>query len=147
MTIFRLDQECRLPHPRTEVFQFFSDATNLQTITPPWMHFSILTPPPLVMRRELLIDYALRVRGLPVRWQSEITGWEPPFRFVDEQRRGPYRFWKHEHTFEEQDGGTLAKDSIQYAVWGGALVNRLLVRRDLEKIFAFRREKMLELFG
>lgn len=147
MKVFCLDQECWLPRPRTEVFPFFADATNLPTITPDSMHFSILTPRPLVMGRGLLIDYALRVHGLPVRWQSEITAWEPPFRFIDEQRRGPYRFWKHEHTFEEHDGGTRARDSVQYAVWGGALVNHLFVRRDLEKIFAFRRAKMLELIG
>lgn len=147
MREYVLCTELWLPRPRAEIFPFFADATNLRTITPSWMHFSILTPPPLVMRRGLLINYALRVHGLPVRWQSEITAWEPPFRFIDEQRRGPYRFWKHEHTFEERDGGTLTRDSIQYAVWGGALVNHLFVRRDLEKIFTFRRAKMLELFN
>jgi ligand-binding SRPBCC domain-containing protein len=92
------------------------------------------------------IDYRLRVRGVPIRWQSEITAWEPPHRFVDEQRRGPYRAWIHEHTFEAQDGGTLARDLVQYAVLGGALVNRLFVARDVERIFAFRSEMLREIF-
>jgi ligand-binding SRPBCC domain-containing protein len=76
-----------------------------------------------------------------------ISAWEPPYRFVDEQLKGPYRKWIHEHRFEESRGGTRIIDSIQYDHWGGALVNRLLVRPDLEKIFSYRQEKMTELFG
>jgi len=94
-----------------------------------------------------LIDYRLRLRGIPIRWQSEITAWEPPHRFVDEQRRGPYRQWIHEHTFVEQEGGTLARDRVQYAVPGGSLVNYLFVARDLKRVFAFREETLLGIFG
>jgi ligand-binding SRPBCC domain-containing protein len=93
------------------------------------------------------IDYRLRVLGLSVRWQSEITAWQPPHRFVDEQRRGPYRLWHHEHTFTEQDGGTLVGDHVQYAVLGGALVERLFVRRDITAIFAYRQQKLAALFN
>ncbi len=93
-----------------------------------------------------LIDYKLRLRGIPVRWQTEITAWEPPVRFVDEQKRGPYQQWIHEHRFEEKDGGTLCHDHVRYAVLGGAIVNKFLVRRDVETIFEFRRKKLLELF-
>jgi ligand-binding SRPBCC domain-containing protein len=82
-----------------------------------------------------------------MRWQSEITVWEPPHRFVDEQRKGPYRLWRHEHRFEPRDGGTLATDHVQYAVWLDWLVHPLLVRRDVERIFAFRQEKLREKFG
>ena len=145
--LFQLETELWLPHRRDEVFHFFADAFNLETLTPPWLKFEVLTPRPIVMHVGLQIDYRLRLRGLPLRWRSEITAWEPPGRFVDEQRRGPYRAWIHEHTFEERDGGTLARDRVQYAVIGGQLVNHLFVRRDVEKIFHFRREKLQELFA
>lgn len=133
--------------PRAEVFDFFADARNLEFITPPWLKFNVLTPTPIAMRVGALIDYKLKVRGFPMRWQSEITAWEPPHRFIDEQRRGPYRLWIHEHTFVEQDGGTLVSDRVEYAVPGGAIVRRLFVAPDLEKIFAFRRERLAEHFG
>ncbi len=136
-----------LPRPRAEVFPFFADAFNLERITPPWLRFEVLTRPPLAMRVGLRIDYRLRLRGLPLRWQSEITAWEPPHRFVDEQRRGPYRVWRHEHTFEERESGTLARDIVHYRVWGGALIDRLFVRRDVAKIFRFRQAAMADRFG
>lgn len=139
--------ELWLPRPVDEVFGFFSDAQNLQQITPDWLHFSTLTPGPIRMERGALIDYRLRLRGIPMRWQTEITAWEPPRRFVDEQRRGPYRVWIHEHQFKAVNGGTLASDLVQYAVPGGALVNWLFVRRDVQRIFEFRRLKLLEIFG
>jgi ligand-binding SRPBCC domain-containing protein len=105
--------------PVSEVFSFCADAGNLDVITPPWLRFQILTPRPMAMRVGAQIDYRLRLRGLPLRWQSEITVWQPPHRFVDEQRRGPYRAWRHEHTFTAQDGGTLVGDRVRYAVLGG----------------------------
>jgi ligand-binding SRPBCC domain-containing protein len=136
-----------LPRRRDEVFPFFADALNLQALTPPWLHFEILTPGPIEMKAGTLIEYKLRIRGVPVRWQSEISAWEPPYRFVDEQRRGPYRHWIHEHTFEESEGGTLCRDHVRYAVRGGGLVHRALVKPDLMRIFAYRRERLAELFG
>lgn len=139
--------ELWLPRPRAEVFEFFSNAGNLETLTPPWLRFSILTPQPIPMRKGALIDYKLRIHGIPVRWQTEITAWDPPARFVDEQRRGPYRVWIHEHTFEERDGGTLARDRVEYAAPGGWLVERLFVRGDVERIFRFRQETMAKLFA
>ena len=99
------------------------------------------------MSQGLKIDYKLRLRGLPVRWQSEITRWEPPALFVDEQRRGPYRLWVHEHRFREENGMTLAEDLVRYAVPGGWLVDRLFVRRDLRKIFDYRHSQLREAFG
>lgn len=142
-----LEASLWLPRPRAEVFPFFADALNLEAITPPWLRFEVLTRPPIAMRVGLRIDYRLRLRGLPMRWQSEITAWEPPHRFVDEQRRGPYRVWIHEHTFEERDGGTLARDVVSYRVWGGALIDRLFVRRDVANIFRFRQAAMAGRFG
>lgn len=141
-----LSSELWLPRPRDEVFPFFAAAENLEAITPPWLRFRIVRTSTPDMRPGTLIDYRLRIHGIPVRWQSEITAWEPPLRFVDEQRKGPYRTWIHEHRFEERDGGTMVLDQVQYAVPGGWLADRLFVRRDVESIFAFRRQQLLEHF-
>jgi ligand-binding SRPBCC domain-containing protein len=143
---FQLDADLWLPRRRDELFPFFADAFNLETLTPPWVNFSLLTPRPIEMKVGARIDYQLRIRGLPIRWQSEITVWEPPIRFADEQRRGPYRAWIHAHRFEEIDGGTLVRDVVRYAVIGGRLINRLLVQPDVEKIFRFRQQRLTELF-
>lgn len=140
------ETEISLPRPVEEVFRFFADAANLERLTPPWLAFRILTPQPIAMREGTRIDYRLSLHGLPLRWTSEITAWEPPHRFVDEQRRGPYRKWVHEHRFEESAGGTLVRDRVRYAVPGGYLVDRLLVRRDLHKIFSYRHQRLRELF-
>ncbi|MDA1315531.1 MAG: SRPBCC family protein [Acidobacteria bacterium] len=147
MTGFEHHSSLWLPRPLDEVFAFFADAHNLEILTPPWLRFEVLTPRPIDLSKGVKIDYRLRVHGLPIRWQSEITAWEPPRRFVDEQLRGPYRIWRHEHHFREERSGTVAEDHIVYAVPGGALINRLFVARDVEKIFAFRSEKLRELFG
>ena len=147
MQEFSLQARLVLPRKRDEVFQFFADAGNLQVLTPPWLRFRVLTPRPIQMHPGTLIDYELRVRGLPLKWRSEITVWDPPECFVDEQRRGPYHQWIHEHRFKESDDGTLCTDFVRYSVLGGAVVNWLLVRRDVEKIFAFRTEQLRKLFG
>lgn len=143
---FTLTSEQWLPRPLPEVFAFFADAGNLDALTPDWLRFEILTPRPIGMKVGALIDYRLRLRGLPIRWQSEISDWSPPHRFVDEQRRGPYRLWHHTHTFAERDGGTVVSDVVRYDVPGGTLVNTLFVKRDLQKIFAYRQHKLAELF-
>lgn len=147
MRIRKFQSEQWFPQPRAELFAFFSDASNLEAITPPWLTFQTLTRAPIQMRRGSLIDYKLRVHGLPIRWRTEIKLWEPPTRFVDEQIRGPYRVWIHEHTFDEHDGGTLMRDYVRYAVPFDWLVHGLLVRRDIEAIFAYRTEKLRQRFG
>ncbi len=98
------------------------------------------------MRPGALIRYRLRIHGLPIHWTTTISAWEPPYRFVDRQLRGPYRLWVHTHTFEEKDGGTLCRDHVEYAHWGGSLMHRWFVAPDLERIFTYRRDKLLELF-
>ncbi len=131
--------------PQDEVFSYFSDAHNLVEITPQGLCLVVLTPKPIEMEVGTLIDYRLKLRGIPVRWQTEITGWEPPHFFVDEQRRGPYKRWIHKHTFFETDEGTLVKDEVEYAVPGGNLIDKLFVRADIEKIFKYRSQKLQEL--
>lgn len=143
---FRLEASQFLPYPRDQVFAFFSDASNLQSLTPAWLRFSVLTPPPILIADGTLIDYRLQVHGIPLRWQSRISVWDPPLRFVDEQTRGPYHRWHHQHVFEVVDGGTLCRDIVDYAVYGGSLINALFVRPDLLKIFAFRQSKLREVF-
>lgn len=135
-----------IPKPLEEVFAFYADARNLERLTPSWLRFEVLTPEPIEMAKGIRIDYRLKLRGLPMRWQSEITMWEPPLRFVDFQRRGPYSRWEHLHTFEQVDGGTLVGDRVRYAVPGGRLVDRLFVSRDVRRIFTHRGEKLTELF-
>ena len=147
MRTFELETSQRLHRPLEGVFHFFADPRNLERLTPPWLKFEILTKGNVVMRAGLVIDYRIRLHGVPLRWQSEITVWDPPHRFVDEQRKGPYRLWIHEHTFEEVGGVTTVKDHVTYAVLGGALVRALFVAPDLERIFQFRKETLQALLG
>jgi uncharacterized protein (TIGR01777 family) len=134
-----------IPRPIEEVFHFFSSASNLERITPPWLKFEILNPG-VEMRRGALINYRLRLHGIPLRWQSEIVDWDPPYRFVDVQRRGPYTLWVHEHRFDDRDGGTTVHDIVQYASRGGTLLRELLIARDLNSIFRYRKARLKEHF-
>ena len=147
MRIREFQCEIWLPLPPEELFPFFSDAANLDAITPKWLHFRIATPQPVEMREGALIDYKLRVHGLPLRWRTLIREWNPPHHFVDEQLRGPYRQWIHRHTFEPQNGGTLARDIVHYAVPFDLIAHPLFVRPDIEKIFAYRQEALRKRFG
>ena len=147
MRLFFIDQEQRLNRPLEEVFEFFSACHNLEQLTPPWLHFQILTPEPVTMAPGTLIDYKLRIHGIPQRWQSEITCWDPPHRFVDEQRKGPYRLWIHEHRFKAEGAHTLVRDQVRYAVPGGWLIQRLFVQRDVRQIFDYRGKRLEQLFG
>ncbi len=141
-----------LPRRAEDVFPFFADARNLEAITPPFLRFRVVTPEPIEMRAGATIDYRLRLRAFPIRWRTEITAWEPHARFVDEQVRGPYRIWRHEHTFEPEAGGVRCRDRVDYAIlppdWLGAgLAHRALVAPDLARIFAFRARALMERFG
>lgn len=147
MRTFRLQTELLLARPLGEVFDFFTNAHNLEKLTPPWLHFQILNGGEVEMKPGALIDYRLRVHGIPIRWQSEVTVWEPPHRFVDSQTRGPYRLWIHEHSFSETGAGTQVRDSVDYAVPGGSLVQKLFVAPDLKKIFDYRHAKLREIFA
>lgn len=139
---YELQTSMFIPHPREHVFTFFADAFQLEAITPHWLNFHIVTPAPIKMKPGVLIDYRLKLRGVPIKWQTRISDWEPPYRFVDEQLHGPYRWWKHEHLFEDVDGGTRVVDNVHYGVPGGWLIHETLVRSDLERIFTYRQDKL-----
>jgi ligand-binding SRPBCC domain-containing protein len=139
---FRLRTSQLVARDLQTTFAFFADAANLQRLTPPLLDFVIATPLPIAMQQGTLIDYRLTLRGIPMRWRTLISVWEPPHRFVDEQLRGPYRYWRHEHRFTAMPEGTLVEDEVRYRVLGGALVNPL-VKRDLMAIFTFRQRELL----
>ena len=143
---FQVHQEQLLSYPIEQVFRLLASPENLNLLTPPWANFSILSPQPIEMAVGTIIEYRIRLRGMPVNWRSEITEWQPPFAFCDVQRRGPYRFWVHRHTFEEKPDGTLVTDHVDYRVLGGALVNRLFVAGELRRIFGYRKTRLHELF-
>ena len=147
MKEFTFHTELWLPRQPEEIFSFFADARNLEVLTPPRLKFEIVTPGPVTMRVGALIDYRLRVHGIAIRWRTEIAEWDPPRRFVDVQLRGPYTLWHHTHTFENHAGGTRCIDVVRYRPRGGTLIDWLFVRRDLERIFAFRGEMLARMFG
>ena len=139
----------RVPRPRAEVFAFFADAANLEALTPPFLAFHIDSPLPIAMRPGAIIDYRLKLHGIPVRWRTVIEAFEPDVRFVDTQARGPYRTWHHEHRFRDTaDGGTETTDDVHYELPPQPL-GRLahpLVRRALRKVFAYRHQVIAERF-
>ena len=145
---FLLTAELTIDRPIEEVFSFFSSAENLEKITPPWLHFNIVTPTPIEMEAGALIDYRLKLHGIPIKWRTEIESWQPPCRFVDQQLRGPYKRWFHEHTFESLGANrTLAKDQVHYIPRFGALVHKYFVKPDLLKIFSYRQEQLEKYFA
>lgn len=151
MKLFRFETEQVIPAPLEVVWDFFSSPVNLKTITPPYMGFDILTPVPDKMEPGLIIAYTVRpLFNLPMTWVTEITHVEPLRFFVDEQRFGPYRFWHHRHTFVPVEGGVWMHDLVYYAFKQPLIdgwINKYLVRPRIEEIFAYRRRKIIELFG
>jgi ligand-binding SRPBCC domain-containing protein len=145
-----LHREQWVPRPIEEVFAFFSDARNLEEITPPFLRFQMLSACPNHIAPGTKLDYKLRVHGLPVRWTTEIVVWDPPRRFEDVQLSGPYRRWHHTHLFEPIDGGTRMTDEVLYSLPFGILgraLQVLIVRRDVERIFNYRYYRIHERFG
>ena len=148
MRVFTLQREQVLPGSPDEVFAFFADARNLEAITPPLLHFEVVTPGEIPMQVGTLIQYRLTLRGIGVNWLTSIQEWDPPHRFVDVQVRGPYALWHHTHQFAASDAGksTIMRDTVRYAIgFGpfGALVARAFVHRDVASIFDFRRDAVV----
>jgi len=142
--------EQRLARPPAQVFSFFSDPGNLEKITPDFLRFRILGMTTPQVGDGTLIDYDLRLHGVPVRWQSRIESWTPDRSFVDVQTRGPYAAWHHTHEFEPDGGGTIIRDRVRYRLPFGALgevAAGWLVGRDLDAVFDFRRRRIQELMA
>ena len=151
MRIHLLERSQRVEVPVERAFSFYADGANLGPLTPPWLHFRLLNRQPLTLEAGALLDYRLRLHGVPSRWQTRIEIWEPPHRFFDTQARGPYALWEHSHEFESAgEDAAVIHDRVRYAVpLGpiGALAHRLFVRRDLERIFDYRRDRTAALIA
>ena len=151
MRVHLLERSQRVEVPLARAFALYADADNLEPLTPPWVHFRLLSPRPIVFGAGTALDYRLRLHGVPFRWQTRIEVWEPPHYFSDTQARGPYRLWEHQHFFEpDGEGATVIRDHLRYALpLGpvGAIADRLFVRRDLERIFEFRRDGIAARLG
>ena len=129
--------------PLDEVFDFFAKPENLAKITPSSLGFKMLSPSPVVMKEGALIDYTIKLMGIPIRWTTLITLFDPPNKFIDQQIRGPYSFWHHTHTFSKVDSGTSISDEVQYLLplgIFGNIAHGLWVKRQLKRIFAYRAE-------
>jgi ligand-binding SRPBCC domain-containing protein len=146
-----LERSQRVGVTPEQAFAFYGDALNLEPMTPAWLHFEVLTPKPIRLGAGALLDYRLRLHGVPICWQTRIETWEPPLRFVDTQARGPYKLWEHTHLFEpEGDGAVTIRDRVRYEIPLGPLgsvADRLFVRRDLRRIFDFRAEAVRQRLG
>lgn len=133
-----------------EVFNFFCKAENLDKITPPILGFRIITPLPVEMKKGTLIDYKIKLNGIPFNWQTEITKWDPPHSFEDTQLKGPYKMWVHEHKFIERNNKTFMTDTVRYISPGGVfefIPHNLFVKKKVNLIFDYRQKIFDELFS
>ena len=140
-----LHKDATVPASLPETFAFFSDASNLERLTPAWLNFRIRTPLPLQMREGLVIEYQIVLYGVPIPWTTRIDVWEPGVRFVDRQLRGPYRWWRHEHRFERVAAGTRVVDDVEFLPRLAWLTGRK-VRGDVERIFDYRERALTTIF-
>jgi len=143
-----LKRSLTLNLPRERVFAFFADAGNLERITPPQLNFHIITPQPIDIKQGALIDYKLKLRGLPLIWRTVISVWRPPFEFVDEALKSPYKQWIHRHTFTAlPDGATQIDDEVRYRLPLEPLgdIAHFLVKKELNYIFDFRNRAVAEI--
>lgn len=138
-----------IPYSLDEVFDFFSKAENLNELTPASLHFNILSPLPIHLRKGVIILYRIKLAGIPMKWKTEICSWNPPFEFTDKQISGPYTTWIHTHQFEPKDGGVLMTDTVTYQSKGYVLapfLHWLFVDKQVKKIFEYREAKLQQLF-
>ncbi|HEU4637206.1 MAG TPA: SRPBCC family protein [Edaphobacter sp.] len=146
---YRLERTTFIPRPQQEVFAFFSEAANLERITPPFLGFEIVTPQPIAMKPGTLIDYRIKLFGVPMYWKTLIKEYEPISHFVDVQLKGPYRLWHHRHEFTSVPDGTQMRDQVDYELpFGplGTIARTLFVRRTLDKIFDYRTSVIQDIF-
>jgi ligand-binding SRPBCC domain-containing protein len=145
-----ITRETEVNKPIEEVFSFFGKAENLNIITPPELNFKILSPLPMEMKKGTLIEYKIKLSGFPFKWKTEITEWNPPYKFIDTQIRGPYRVWIHEHYFTTRDNSTIIKDIVSYLPPGWLfepVIHKLIVKKKLEHIFDYRQSKIKSIFN
>ena len=148
MAEFLLNRQMALPVPRAKVFEFFADAGNLEKITPPELGFHIITPQPMHLAEGSIIEYILKLRGFPIRWRTLISQWDPPYQFIDEQLKGPYKQWMHRHLFAElENGETSIEDIVHYRLPLEPLGDTLhfMVRGELDRIFDYREKAVREI--
>ncbi|SVD37587.1 uncharacterized protein METZ01_LOCUS390441 [marine metagenome] len=147
MKEFLLETQQLISKPREEVFEFFSNAENLEFLTPDFLNFNILTKLPIKMQEGTEIEYKLKLYGVPIKWKSLITSWNPFESFVDEQIKGPYAKWVHTHIFESIGRTCLVKDRVNYKVLGDSLTNKIFVSSNLRTIFQYRTNRLMEYFA
>lgn len=151
MKTYNLEFEQFIDLPIEDVFDFFSKPENLSLITPPRLRFDILTPTPLEMKEGQLIDYSLKILYLiKLHWRTLITDYQKPYKFIDQQIKGPYTLWHHTHTFEEKDGGTLIKDNLKYVIpfgWIGRAIHFIYIKHDINGIFQYRHKILNDIFS
>ena len=151
MKLYTLNKEQVIYKNISDVFDFFSKPENLSIITPPKMNFNILTPSPIKMKKGALIDYTINIMFISMRWRTLITKYDPPYLFIDEQIKGPYSKWHHTHTFTKiNENETLIKDTVLYSVplgFIGRVVHWIYIKRDLKKIFSYRKKRIQEIFS
>jgi ligand-binding SRPBCC domain-containing protein len=145
-----LEREQIIQKPREEIFEFFAEAGNLERITPPELKFQIITPSPIEIKKGALIDYTLKLRGIPITWRTEITEWNPPCSFTDTALKSPYKQWIHLHTFETgKRGETIMKDLVRYRLPFEPLgdLAHFYVKKELKYIFDYRFKTVEEIFN
>ena len=149
MKVYKIKTKQVIKKPLSEVFGFFSRPENLSLITPPRLSFNILTPKPIDMKQGSIIDYTIKIFMFPIHWRTLITTYEHPYKFVDEQIKGPYTFWHHTHTFNETDSGVEIIDKVSYSIPFGILgrvLHSIWIKNDLKNIFEHRKVVIEKLF-
>ncbi len=148
---YELTDKFVVSSPLDKTWEFFSSAKNLSTITPDWLDFKITGNLPKTMKKDVRLNYTIRWMGIPIRWRTLITQWNPPYSFSDMQLKGPYSLWLHEHRFTKaSENTTECSDRVIYEVPGflvGSLMNELMIKRQLTEIFLYRRKMIREYLG
>lgn len=150
MSVHTLKREMLISDTLENVFSFFQQPENLAKITPPSLGFKILTPQPIVMKEGALITYTIKMFGFRIGWKTLITSYDPPYSFVDEQIKGPYALWHHQHHFKLVDQGVQMTDTVNYCIpfkIFGELARKLYVESQLEMIFNYREKVINEIFN
>jgi len=143
-------QQQKIGKPLADLFPFFEKPENLSLLTPKWLSFKIKSKEPLSMKEGARFEYTIKLFGIPMHWETLITKYEPPFQFVDEQLKGPYKVWIHTHSFIENNEQVLMTDEVKYDLYGGFLkgiINHFFIKHSIKQIFRFRKAAITEFFN